>query len=286
MDRKEWLELRRSGIGGSDMPSLLGICPYGGNALGVWQAKVYGAYDRTPTLGMQRGNFLEPIIRDLYRQRTGYEVQTPPMQRHHVETWAIANLDGLVIPGPDENGLPQPPGIIEIKAPSLSKFLAVENYGIPENWQVQGQHYMGVTGLSWVDICAWNAEVFRMLIVRIFRDNELIQIMWDVGRDFWHRHVLTGIPPEMDHGPRIHLEPLEPALCVMDSPEWAEHAATWRQARGILSEAEAYESECRQRLVDMAVATGKAKAKGFEVSVSIDKNGVARVRDNTKEKTA
>lgn len=286
MTRSEWLELRRSGIGGSDMPSILGICPFGGTPYGVWQAKVYGAHDTEPTPDMRRGNFLEPIIRDLYREHTGYEVRTPPLQRHRTETWAIASLDGLVMPGPGENGIPRPPGILEIKAPRAGKFHALEDEGVPADYQVQVQHYMGVTGLAWADFCAWNADAFRLLIVRIARDDELIRLMWDVARKFWERHVLTGIPPEGRVAPVISLPALEPKLCVMDSPEWAEASHIWREARGILKEAETYEAQCRERLVRMALETGKSKVRGCDVSLSIDKNGVPRVRDTCKEKAA
>lgn len=280
-------ELRRSGIGGSDMPSVLGICPFGGTPYGVWQAKVYGAREDAPTADMERGNFLESIIRELYRQQTGNEVQTPPTQRHHAETWAIANLDGLVVQGTDPSGLPQPPGILEIKAPRLRTFLTMEDDGIPANYQVQVQHYMGVTGLSWADVCAWNADAFRLLIVRVHRDDELIRLMWDVARNFWERHVLTRIPPQQSLvDPFISLPPLEPSLCRMDSTEWMQAAATWRDARNILREAETYEEQCRDILVQMALKTGKIRTRGAEVSVSIDKNGVVRVRDNAKEQAA
>ncbi|MBB5143920.1 YqaJ viral recombinase family protein [Desulfovibrio intestinalis] len=281
MTRSEWLALRRSGLGGSDMPSVLGVCPYGGTPLGVWRSKVLGAQDTEPSADMQRGNFLEPIIRDLYVKKTGFQVQLPTLQRHSIETWAIANLDGLIIPN-----LPQLPGVLEIKAPRLGKFIAFEEYGVPANYQIQVQHYMGVTGLEWADFCAWNADAFRLLIVRIERDNALIRLMWEAGREFWERHVLTGIPPDAGSAPMVKLSSLSPTVCKMDSPEWMMAAGVWREAKNILKEAEAYEGSCREQLVKMAIETGKAKARGFDVSVSIDKNGVPRVRDNMKEQAA
>lgn len=268
------------------MPSILGICPFGGTPYGVWQAKVCGASEKQQTPDMQRGNFLEPLIRDLYRQHTGHRVETPDIQRHPTETWAIASLDGLVLPGNDENGIPQPPGILEIKAPRLSGFLTLEDDGVPANYQVQIQHYMGVTGLQWADFCAWNADAFRLLIITVQRDDDLIRLMWDAARNFWEKHVLTGIPPTNHIAPAISLTPLEPALCRMETPEWAEAAGTWREARTILDEAKTYEDGCRRKLVDMALSTGKAKARGYDVLVSIDKNGVARVRDGQKEQAA
>lgn len=280
MTRNEWLELRRSGIGGSDMPSILGISPFGGNPYGVWLAKTRGIVEREDTPDIQRGNFLEPIIRELYSQQTGHEVLRPDLQRHKIETWAIANLDGLVLPKEDA------PGILEIKAPRARRFYALEDYGVPDYYQVQVQHYMGVTGLGWADFCAWNADAFRLFIVRIERDDELIKLMWEIAREFWERNVLAGIPPENPAGPRVNLKPLGQTLFPIESPEWADAAKTWREAKGILKDAETYEAECRKKLVDMALETGSAKVKGADISVSIDKNGIPRVRDSQKENEA
>lgn len=284
MTREEWLELRRSGIGGSDMPSILGICPFGGTPFGVWQAKVHGACDKEPTPDMQRGNLLEPIIRDLYQLETGYEVQIPGIQRHLHETWAIASLDGLILPGPDENGLPRPPGVLEIKAPKARKFYALEDEGVPAHYQVQIQHYLGVTGLQWAHFCAWNADAFRLLIVPVQRDDDLIRLIWDKARNFWERHVLTRIPPTDAHQAElVSLPPLGARLCVMDTPEWQEASDAWREAKGIAIEADAHEKQCREQLVRLALASGKSKVKGNDVTLSIDKHGVPRVRDSRKE---
>ena len=278
MNRKEWLELRRSGIGGSDMPSILGICPFGGTPYGVWQAKVYGAADKEPTVDMQRGNFLEPIIRDLYMRQTGNGVTVPELQRHRTETWAIANVDGVITAEGEQ------PGILEIKAPRAGKFYALEDGGVPAHYQAQVQHYLGVTGLEWAHFCAWNADAFRLLIVRIERDDELIRLMWDVAREFWERHVLTGIPPEtVPAAPLVNLPPLGQKVVSIDTPEWNEAARIWRESRHILKQAEDYEAQCRKRLVSLGIATGSAKVRGADILVSIDKKGIARVRDNSKQ---
>ena len=99
--------------------------------------------------------------------------------------------------------------------------------------------------------------------------------------------MLTGIaPPQGATSPVVTLAALEPGLCRMDSPEWTEAAARWREAKAIQKEAESYEATCRETLVNMALATGKARAKGNDVFVSIDKNGVAHVRCAIKEQTA
>ncbi len=53
--------------------------------------------------------------------------------------------------GVGEELLAQPDGngVLEIKVPRLRGFVKLEEEGIPVNYQVQVQHYLGVTGLLW-----------------------------------------------------------------------------------------------------------------------------------------
>ena len=59
-------------------------------------------------------------------------------------------------------------------------------------------------------------------------------------------------------------------------------------ARGerFLKDAEAYEVQCKEKLIALALSTGKSKVKGADVSLSVDKNGIPRVRDTAKEQAA
>lgn len=85
---------------------------------------------------------------------------------------------------------------------------------------------------------------------------------------------MTGIAPEQNAEPKISLPPLEPTLVRIDTPEWNEAAREWREARGILKDAEAYEGQCKEKLIALALSTGKSKVKGADVSLSVDKNGI------------
>src|SRR5690606_17643309 len=65
---------------------------------------------------------------------------------------------------------------------------------------VQVQHYMAVTGAK-----AWWLAVLiggqRFVHKRIERDDELIQQLIEIERDFWENHVLANVPPELDGSP-------------------------------------------------------------------------------------
>lgn len=274
MERSDFLAQRRSGIGGSDMAALLGVDQFGRTARDIWADKVFGRRDDTDdSPDFQRGRCLEPIVRDLYARETGRIVQTPPMQRHLTETWAIANLDGIALPGDGT------PGVLEIKTPRMPGFLAMAQDGAPHQYLVQVQHYLGVTGLQWAELVAFSAEMWRMFRLRIERDDALISAMWDIARDFWRRFVTTAVPPESAVAGTVALPPLDPALARLDSPAWTTAAAAWREARAILRDAANYESHCRGRLVELAKSTGKARVRGAGIALNIDKHGTPRLRD-------
>jgi len=59
---------------------------------------------------------------------------------------------------------------------------------------------MDVTGAKgwWVAVLIGGQ---RFLCKRVERDDELIQQLVEIERDFWERHVVQGIPPEMDGSP-------------------------------------------------------------------------------------
>lgn len=264
------------------MPSILGICPFGGTPLGVWRAKVgltQPVDNESPDI--MRGRFLEPIIRGIYQNETGNRVHYPGevTYRHPTETWAIAHLDGEILEAEDAEG----PGILEVKGPRREVFIRLEEYGVPANYQVQVQHYMAVRNYRWSDFIAWNADCFRSLIVRIQRDQQLIDLMLNRGREFWTRHVLTGIPPCEGAAPVIRLESLEPTVKVMKSIEWAEAARKWAEARDINEEAKNYLETCRSALVTMAAAEKCQKLRGAGVSLTVTKNGNIMIRTGKQE---
>lgn len=287
MKDNRWLEERRTGLGGSDMPSVLGVCPFGGTPLGVWKAKVGltpGGSETNPDI--ERGNFLEPIIRGIYRKDTGNKVLHQPrkLYRSAMEPWAIAHLDGEIEPAAGYG--PETRGVLEIKAPRIRGFVNLEEHGVPANYQIQVQHYLGVTGLTWADFVSWNADCFRLLTVRMERDQELIDMIFEAGRNFWNRHVLTGIPPGGDAVPLVQLENLSPTVTVLNTPEWLQAAAAWQEAKAIQEESAHYLEACRATLTKLAQQEQSAKIRGGGISFTIAKNGNIIIRSGKQEITA
>src|ERR1022692_2906415 len=75
--RKEWLASKVGGLGGSDMPGILGLSPYK-TPIQVWESKVNpGSVPELDKECLWFGNALEPIIRQRYAMKFGAQVVAP-----------------------------------------------------------------------------------------------------------------------------------------------------------------------------------------------------------------
>jgi putative phage-type endonuclease len=179
---------RAAGIGGSDVPAILGLSPYR-DRLDVWLEKTrHPAYRSKPVSPEMRfGTLLEPVLRAAYEEDTGRRVHSPPVQKTH---WAadrirFAHIDGLL----------EGQGIWEGKCP----FQTWRNWGDgpPAYVHAQIQHYMAITEEPYCDVSALAAGLDPIFQTwRIDSDPETQANIEAAVLRFWHEHVLTGEPPD------------------------------------------------------------------------------------------
>ncbi|NLT94836.1 MAG: hypothetical protein GXW85_04770 [Clostridia bacterium] len=188
MERSEWLEYRKRGIGGSDAAAIAGLSPWK-SPIAVWLEKTSQVEPEEPGEAAYWGKVLEDIVAQEFAKRTGFKVRRRnAILQHHEYPWMIANVDRLVVG--DNAGL-------ECKTTSAFNAKEWEQDEVPAQYLVQVQHYMAVTGYSawWLAVLiGGNTFIYK----KIERDNELIQQLIEIEKDFWENHVLAGVPPEMD----------------------------------------------------------------------------------------
>lgn len=191
--RREWLEYRRSGIGGSDAAALLGLDKYQGE-YGVYQSKVAPdeVRDETRNESADWGDKLEDVVAKEFAKRTGFRVYHPTaMLRSNLYPFMLATLDRICI-DPDH---PESPTFLEIKTRNFNDRRNWDDC-IPANVNAQVQHYMLVTGVTkcWVAVLIGGQE-FRSFFVQ--RDDSLCAQIVAVETMFWD-HVLKQEPPPGD----------------------------------------------------------------------------------------
>lgn len=187
--RAEWLEARRTGIGGSDVAPILGLSKWA-TPLSVYMQKRGELGEQAENDAMRWGRYLEPVVRQAYADQTGYEVRVlPEMIRHPVHDFMVANLDGFVAPAH------APRRVFEAKTARTA-----EGWGepgtdqIPQPYLLQVQHYLAVTGFVVADVAVLiGGSDFRLYEVP--EDRELQEMLVDAEADFWSR-VQRGEPPE------------------------------------------------------------------------------------------
>ncbi|MFC7364505.1 MULTISPECIES: YqaJ viral recombinase family protein [Bhargavaea] len=191
MDRSEWLEERRRGIGGSDASVILGV--------NNWKSKFQLYLEKTGEYTEEVnneyiyfGNILEDIVAQEFARRTGKKVRrNNRMLVHPKHEFMRANLDRVVV---------GEKAILECKTTSAWNADQWEGEDIPASYICQVQHYMAVTGYEKAYIAVLIGGN-RFVWKEIERDEELIDIMIEREADFWYNHVLAGVPPEIDGSP-------------------------------------------------------------------------------------
>lgn len=185
----DWLEYRRRGIGGSDASVVCGISRYK-SPIELWLDKTGQLPPQEAGEAAYWGTQLEPFVRAEFTKRTGIEVQCVRQLLQSGELpFMLANLDGIC-EVPDYGTC-----IFEAKTASAYK-IAEWDDAIPDEYQLQLQHYMAVTGYKAAYIAVLiGGNTFRWKFVE--RDEELISMLIDLEADFW-RHVQDCTPPPLD----------------------------------------------------------------------------------------
>ena len=189
MPYADWLEYRKQGIGGSDASVVCHISRYK-SPVELWLEKTNQLQAQEAGEAAYWGTQLEPFVRAEFTKRTGIEVSCPKQLLQSEEhPFMLANLDGIY-KHPDL-------GPIIFEAKTASAYKAGEWEGtIPDEYQLQIQHYMAVTGYAGAYIAVLiGGNTFKWRFVE--RDEELISMLIELESAFWD-HVLDGTPPPLD----------------------------------------------------------------------------------------
>ena len=150
MTEEEWENERRKALGGSDMAVVLGMSPFEGTRLSVYNEKigkkaVEPMSDKTRVI-FDSGHFLENMVADLFSYRTGYEAyEVKAMFEHPRYPYLRGNIDRFY----RRRGEQAPMGFLECK--TTSEFNGGwEDNNIPIHYKIQLSAYMSVLNM---DVC-------------------------------------------------------------------------------------------------------------------------------------
>lgn len=189
MSRDEWLKARKKGIGGSDAAAIAGLNKWK-SPIGVYLEKVGQSPDEdTAGEAAYWGNVMEDIVAQEFSKRTGLKVRRRnAILKHPEHEWMLANVDRLII-GKREG--------LECKTASEYLKDLWEGEDIPTAYLLQCQHYMAVTGYEawWIAVLVGGNKFIHK---KVERDEELINYLITIEKNFWEEHVLKENPPAFD----------------------------------------------------------------------------------------
>lgn len=192
--REQLLAELATGVGGSEIHNLWNLEPYGCRRR-LWYEKTGAPPDfaRALTKDMERGIELEPIVARIYGRETGRKLVAGRFHRDREQPWLIVHPDRLIKPLQEDRWDSR--GLLEIKCPTVRKFLECKRTGLPEAWVLQVQHGLGVTRLAWGSFAVFSAELWELLHFDIPADLALIEKIQAEASRFWQT-VENGPSPD------------------------------------------------------------------------------------------
>ena len=224
---EEWLEFRKSRIGGSDAPIVMGVSPWK-TPYELWLEKL-GLSNSQMNAPMRRGHDLEATARMEFELDQGFKVE-PQVITHKVYDWMIASLDGI-----DETRNK----IVEIKCPGREDHSRALEGDVPIKYYPQLQHQIEVAGVEEAYYFSWTPDTFVTLTVK--RNDAYINRLIEKEKEFYEclQHLT---PPPMGNRD-----------CVQRKDElWTEASGHWKSVKEQVILLEKTEKEMRETLIHLS----------------------------------
>ncbi len=191
-NREEWLEVRKSGIGSSEVATIVGLNPWE-TPYQLWRRKVGLDKPKEENFAMRAGHYLEDAVSRFWMDETGRQII-----KRSAGDWIIRDNDRPYLQvSPDrtywlgESRANSEKGILECKTTQMT----VDADNLPEHWFCQVQYQLGVAGyeqgsLAW--LCSGRNFGYADIA---FVDNFFGWLIDSVDR-FWVDNIQGGKEPD------------------------------------------------------------------------------------------
>lgn len=188
------LELRRTGIGASEIAAVLDLSPYA-DPFSVYISKV-DPLPQNPNAVQRRGKYFERGVVDWYSDLTGRKTEwfdrtiVSP-----VNPWMLASPDAWIIEAEKR--------VAECQAKTVN-WRNIDEYGeqggddVPTHVGIQCQWTMSVADTPYAAVAAL-CGMDDLRIYQIWRDQEIEAVLLEEGDKFWRHHVLARNPPRIGY---------------------------------------------------------------------------------------
>lgn len=190
--REEWLKLRESGIGSSEVATIVGLNPWE-TPYQLWRRKLGIDPPKAETFAMKAGHYLEDAVAQFWHDETGQDII-----KSSAGDWLICDNDKPFLQvSPDRTywlaDLPHNAankGILECKTTQK----AIDADDLPKHWFCQVQYQLGVAGLqngSLAWLCSGREFGYKDLA---FVPDFFSWLVEEVEK-FWWENVVAKVEP-------------------------------------------------------------------------------------------
>lgn len=190
LTHEQWLENRKTGIGGSDAGAIMGVSPYRG-AYSVWADKLGKTEPVEDNEALRQGRDLEDYVARRFAEKTGKRIRHEyGMLRSDAWPWMVANIDRRII-GEDAG--------LECKTSRDIHMKRYKNGEYPMEYYCQCLHYLAVTGWSrwYLAVLVYGTDLLVFEINRADVEDDISALI-KAESSFWHEYVLSERQPLPD----------------------------------------------------------------------------------------
>jgi predicted phage-related endonuclease len=262
---------RSQGIGGSDVPIIVGMSPYRA-PIDLWNEKIGNSIEREESLAQLLGKMLEDGIAKVYA------AQEKVRLRKRTLPYGLRFIDASLAPDPvftERFGFPTwaqidrervgDPVIRAVEVKHTASFYRFSE-GVPDDVQVQVQHALMLTGWKAAHVVSLTGG--RTLRVdTIEADAEVHLAIATACREFWQRVVLRQ-EPEPDGSDssgrylRSKFSDVEPGKVIVATPDMKPMLAELLDARARADEAAKQYEAAKQRVMRFMEDAERIEAAG------------------------
>ena len=195
LTREQFLEVRRQGIGASDVAAIMGLNPFK-TAVGVYMEKV-GLTPDVPNENMEWGKEFEQIIAARFADKTRLRIEwLGDLTVIGPEPWMFAHPDFKIAHEPHGGEAKMTGGY------DKDAWGEEGTDQIPDYYVTQAQWQMLCTGWESVFVTVlFSGRARIQKHYRVWNDPEMAAMMMEGTRDFWEKHVVPQLQPALDWSP-------------------------------------------------------------------------------------
>lgn len=192
-DRAEWLEGRKSGIGSSEIGTILGVNPWE-TPYQLWRRKKGLDAPKEENFAMKAGHYLEDAVAHFFADSTGAEI----IKRSAEDFLVVNSLRDYLRVSPDRTfWLPNQvhnednKGILECKTTQMS----IDAESIPQHWYCQLQWQLGTAEMT-NGALAWLTQGREFGFVNYEFDQSFFEFMLEEADRFWTDYIIGDAVPD------------------------------------------------------------------------------------------